>query len=106
MVRARFHLFILLVATLFSLTMLTGCYTPAGRTAGEVIDDATITTMVKAKLFDSGSLNGLAISVKTFEGVVTLTGAVDTSQQKTQAERVTREVNEVRGVNNLIKLKQ
>lgn len=91
---------------LFVLPLLSACYTPAGRTAGEVIDDAAITTQVKAKLFDADELNGFAISVKTFEGIVTLTGAVNTSGQKARAETVARSVPEVRGVNNLLVYKQ
>lgn len=86
----------------FMLPALTGCYTPAGRTAGEVIDDSTITTMVKAKLFDAEELNGFAISVSTFEGTVTLTGAVDTAEQKMLAGSIARSVREVRRVNNLL----
>ncbi|MFH1122727.1 MAG: BON domain-containing protein [Pseudomonadota bacterium] len=55
---------------------LWGCQTPAGRTAGQVVDDATITTKVKAKIFQDSVLKGFAISVETFEGEVTLTGGV------------------------------
>lgn len=84
------------------LLVLAGCHTPAGRTAGDVVDDTTITSKVKAKLFDSTELSGFAISVDTFEGVVTLTGAVDTEYQKQQAEKIARSVSEVRGVNNLL----
>jgi len=58
------------------------CRTPAGRTAKEVIDDATITTKVKAKLFDESIPRGFAIPVKISEGEVTLTGGVDTYEQK------------------------
>ena len=59
------------------MTLVIGsCKTPAGRTAGEVIDDATITTKVKAKLLDEDALQGIAISVETFEGEVTLSGRV------------------------------
>jgi len=81
------------------------CQTPAGRSAGEVIDDATITTKVKAKLFNQSILRGFAISVETFEGEVTLTGAVETSAQKEQAGKITRSVTGVRKVNNLLRIK-
>jgi len=70
-----------------------------------VIDDATITTKVKAKLFDDSLLRGIAISVETFEGEVTLTGAVDTAEQKRQAVEITRSVTGVKGVNDLLQLK-
>lgn len=84
---------------------LLACQTPAGRSAGDVIDDATITTKVKAKLFDESILRGFAISVETFQGEVTLTGAVDTHAQKQRATEITRSVTGVRNVNNLLKLK-
>lgn len=84
---------------------LLACQTPAGRSAGEVIDDATITTKVKAKLLDDSILQGFAISVETFEGEVTLTGAVDTQDQKQRAAEIARSVSGVRKVNNLLKVK-
>ncbi len=96
-----------LILVLFGFLMLviSGCHTPAGRTTGEVIDDSTITAMVKAKLFDSDELSGFAISVDTFNQVVTLTGAVDTEYQKKLAKQLAESVKEVRGVNNLLEIK-
>ncbi len=82
-----------------------GCTTPAGRTAGEVIDDATITATVKAKLFRDPYLSGIAISVTTFKGEVTLTGAVSTQYQKDRATAVAKSVPGVRRVYNLLKIK-
>jgi hyperosmotically inducible periplasmic protein len=87
------------------LPTLLACQTPAGRTAGEVVDDATITTTVKAKLFDDSVVRGFAISVKTFEGEVTLTGGVDTQEQKDRASEIAQSVTGVRKVNNLINIK-
>ena len=84
---------------------LLACQTPAGRSAGQVIDDATISTKVKAKLFDESVLRGFAISVDTFKGEVTLTGAVDNNEQKERADRIARSVEGVRGLNNLLKVK-
>ena len=60
---------------------MVSCRTPAGRTPGDVVDDSTITTKVKAKIFEDGIMKGMAISVDTFEGQVTLTGAVEAPQQ-------------------------
>ena len=87
------------------LPTLLACQTPAGRTAGEVVDDATITTAVKARLFDDSSVRGFAVSVQTFEGEVTLTGGVDTQAEKDRAGEIARSVSGVRRVNNLIKIK-
>ena len=85
---------------------LTACRTPAGRSAGQVVDDGTITTEVKAKLLNDNVTKGLAVSVQTFEGQVTLTGAVDTEQQRGKAAQVAAGVSGVRKVNNLISLKK
>ncbi len=80
--------------------------TPAGRSAGEVVDDSTITTEVKAKLLEDSITKGLAVSVKTFEGAVTLTGAVDTEAQRAKAAELARSVKGVKKVNNLVTLKK
>jgi hyperosmotically inducible protein len=85
--------------------MLWSCQTPAGRTAGEVVDDSTITTKVKAKLLADDLLRGIAISVVTFEGEVTLTGAVDNGAQRERASDIAHDVNGVKKVNNLLKIK-
>jgi hyperosmotically inducible periplasmic protein len=61
---------------------------------------------VKAKLFDQSFLRGFAISVDTFEGTVTLTGAVKTEAQKDAAGKVAASVDGVKGVNNLLEVKK
>jgi len=49
--RRRYHVketqspFFLIVIACFT-TVLTSCYTPAGRSPGEIVDDATITTQI------------------------------------------------------------
>ncbi|MBN2125675.1 MAG: BON domain-containing protein [Deltaproteobacteria bacterium] len=85
---------------------LWSCQTPAGRTAGQVVDDATITTKVKAKIFNDSILKGFAISVETFEGEVTLTGAVGVESERKRAEDLARATTGVRKVNNLIRIKK
>ena len=95
-----------LIILLAVLVALTGCRTPAGRSAGQVIDDGTITTEVKAKLLNDSVTKGLAVSVQTFEGQVTLTGAVDTVQERAKAGEVASGVAGVKKVNNLISLKK
>ncbi len=95
-----------LVLTVLFVSVLSSCTTPAGRTAGEVVDDTTITTKVKAKLFKDSILKGFAISVTTFEGEVTLTGAVDTEAEKKRAESIALSTAGVKKVNNLLKVKR
>ncbi|MFH2121992.1 MAG: BON domain-containing protein [Pseudomonadota bacterium] len=81
------------------------CYTPAGRSPGDVVDDATITTQIKTSLLAEKVLSGIAISVTTFEGEVILTGAVNTSEQKTRASDIAYSIRGVKKVENLLKIK-
>ncbi len=81
------------------------CRTPAGRTPGQVVDDFTITTEIKAKFLGEGILKGLAISVSTFEGNVTLTGAVNNQEQKNKATELAGKVKGVKKANNVLEIK-
>lgn len=85
---------------------LASCQTPAGRSAGQVVDDATITTEVKARLLGDSLTKGFAVSVQTFEGTVTLIGSVDTAQQKAKAAEIAGTVRGVKKVNNLVTIKK
>ena len=72
------------------------------RTPGEQIDDAGITSRVKAKLSADGDINPFNIDVDTNEGVVTLQGRVEKREARTKAERLARDTDGVRRVINLI----
>ena len=97
-------IFSLLMALL--LTLSVSCTTPAGRTTGTVVDDATITTQVKTALLADKDVSGLAVSVETFKGEVVLTGAVDKQAHLTRATEIAQSVRGVTTVKNLIKLKK
>jgi hyperosmotically inducible periplasmic protein len=94
-----------LVMAILLIMGLAACQTPAGRSAGGVVDDSTITTKVKAELFNDRLLSGFAISVDTFQGEVTLTGGVDSQQLKDRAGNIASSVRGVEKVNNLLKIK-
>ena len=96
----------LLVIALCMLVVLAACQTPAGRSAGEVVDDGAITTEIKTKLLNDDITRGLAVSVQTFQGVVTLTGAVDTEGQRARATDVAYSVRGVKKVNNLVEIRK
>jgi hyperosmotically inducible protein len=72
------------------------------RTPGEQLDDAAITSQVKAKFTADGDINPFNIDVDTNEGVVTLQGRVEKQEARTKAERLARETDGVRRVINLI----
>ena len=65
-----------------------------------------VTRKVKAKLFDDNIMRGASISVDTFEGNVTLTGAVENEKQRERATAIVESVYGVRKVNNLLMIKK
>jgi hyperosmotically inducible periplasmic protein len=82
-------------------TSLSACAVMSGReTVGEYVDDATITTKVKAAMFDDPSVKGMQISVETMQNVVQLSGFVDSPQVKDRAGELAGSVTGVREVKN------
>jgi hyperosmotically inducible protein len=104
MARNHWHFLSFLGVILLSL-LLVSCTTPAGRSTGQVVDDAAITAQVKADLLADKEISGLAVSVETFKGEVVLTGAVDSWAQSKKASQIARKVRGVTGVKNLLKIK-
>jgi hyperosmotically inducible periplasmic protein len=82
-------------------TGLAGCAAMSGReTPGEYVDDATITTKVKARIIDELGIG--QIGVETMQNVVQLSGFVDSQTVKDSAGRIARNVSGVRDVRNNI----
>jgi osmotically-inducible protein OsmY len=67
---------------------------------GEYVDDAAITTKVKAAILQDPELKTLQISVKTYKGVVQLSGFVDSKEMVGRAGEVAGKVSGVREVKN------
>ena len=87
-------------------SLSTGCAaTPTKESTGEFVDDATITTKVKAAFIHDDYIKSFDISVETFKGTVQLSGFVDNSAQKYRAGEVARGVKGVRDVDNKISVK-
>ena len=70
----------------------------AATKAAGALDDATVTTKVKAALFAEPGLKTLQLGVETHEGVVTLTGAVDTPVLRQRAVEIAGAMSGVRQV--------
>jgi osmotically-inducible protein OsmY len=64
-------------------------------TAGQVIDDAAITTKVKSVLLNEPGMKSMNISVETEKGIVTLSGKADT---QAKIDKVIKMVEAVDGV--------
>ncbi len=73
--------------------------------AGKYLDDAWITTKVKAQLLKEVKLKGLDVGVETQQGTVVLSGAVATPEQAAQAERIAASVEGVKSVRNDLQIK-
>ena len=72
----------------------------ADTSIGTKVDDAAITTKVKAKLTADQAKNLVKVHVDTENGVVHLKGTVPTDADKAEAERLARDTNGVREVVN------
>ncbi len=68
--------------------------------AGQAIDDAAITATIKGKYLADDTLKGLTISVDTDQGVVVLTGSVQSESAREHATQIAKGVDGVVSVNN------
>ena len=83
--------------------ILPGCAVSRGQeTVGAYIDDAAITTGVKARFFEDKDVAGSSISVETLNGTVMLSGFAKSASERDNAERIARAVKGVKAVRNEI----
>lgn len=83
------------------ITGLVGCAaTQKHESTGQYVDDTVITTKVKTAIFNEESLKTLQINVKTYKGVVQLSGFVDSAQSIRKAGEVARRIEYVKEVKN------
>jgi osmotically-inducible protein OsmY len=84
-----------------ALIALPGCSVMRGQeTVGSYVDDATITTQVKAKMVENKDVDAGAIKVETLNGTVMLSGFAKNETERAAAERIARDVNGVKSVRN------
>jgi len=90
-----------LIACFALLSAYSGCAsTQKQESTGQYVDDSVITAKVKSAIFGDPSLKSLQINVKTYKGVVQLSGFVDSKQSADKAGEVAREVKDVVSVQN------
>lgn len=73
--------------------------------SGEVMDDAVITAIVKAEIAKDPTLKVSQITVTTTNGVVRLSGVVDSPQNIDRALEITRNIKNVRSTENSLVVK-
>jgi len=79
---------------------VSACESTTGKTMGQNVSDASISTAVQTKLTGDRVSNFTRVDVDTERGIVQLSGVVPSSEQKSRAEELTKQVNGVRRVNN------
>lgn len=88
------------IASTFSLS---ACAVNSGQsTVGEYVDDATITTRVKARFAEDSQVSAMRVSVETLKGEVQLSGFVATAEERARAAEVASKVPGVARVRNNI----
>lgn len=98
--RLSYYFVALLCAFMF------GCASSAKHeSTGDYVDDAVITTKVKAAILEDSALKVTEINVETSKGRVQLSGFVSSRDQIERASEVTRKVKGVKSVINDLRLK-
>ena len=91
-----------LLAFILALPLVGAC----GKTVGETIDDATITTRVKTSFINDPVVGALRIDVDTFKGVVTLSGRVKSKEEEAKAIALARAIKGVTDVKSTLTIEQ
>jgi osmotically-inducible protein OsmY len=89
----------------FVLLMLIGTFAACASTStrestGEYIDDSVVTTKIKSLLAADDFLKSFQISVKTYRGIVQLSGFVNSQQAVDKAGEIAGGVKGVQSVKN------
>ena len=93
----------ILMAAVSAVALLgaTGCAVVRDQqSVGTYIDDAALTTRVKAKFAEDKVVSAMAINVETLKGVVQLSGFAKSAEERSTAERLARSTSGVVDVRN------
>jgi len=96
---------IIFSATAISLSAMafTGCSVARHQqSVGSYVDDAGITTAVRAKYAEDKTVAATSISVETMKGIVQISGFAKSQAEKDRAEAIARDTKGVMGVKNSI----
>ena len=94
------------LVTTAALAVTSGCAVSRGQeSVGAYVDDAAITTSVKARMVEDKAVDAGAIKVETLNGTVMLSGFAKSSVEKSTAESVAMKVKGVKQVQNNISVR-
>jgi osmotically-inducible protein OsmY len=95
-----------MIAALFVAALQYGCAgSQTHESTGEYVDDSAITAKVKSGLASDSTVSALDVHVETYKGTVSLSGFVDTQDQKSRAATIAKNVAGVQHVENKITVK-
>lgn len=102
----QFNKFLSAAFLAVTLVSVVGCASTSSKEGtGEYVDDAVITTKVKAAIFNEPTLKSAEINVETFKGVVQLSGFVNSQADINKAAEIARSVKGVTSVKNDMRAK-
>ena len=92
----------ILIASIIGLAAVTGgCAVSSGQSSvGQYVDDATLTTRVKAKFAEDPKVSAMRIQVETLNGTVQLAGFATSQAEKDKAGDTARNTSGVKSVKN------
>jgi len=86
------------VLMVFGLALFTGCASMTGRTAGEYIDDSSITTQANAIIIKEPDAGYWKIDVSSTRGNVVLNGFI---HDRSAEERIVAKIRQINGVKSV-----
>jgi len=86
------------VLVVFGVALFSGCASMTGRTTGEYVDDASITTEVNAIIVKDPDARYWKIDVSSTNGNVVLAGYI---HDKKAEERIVAKIREIKGVKSV-----
>ena len=89
---------LLSVLVVFGLALFSGCATMTGRTAGEHMDDSSITTQVNGIIVKDPDAQYLKIDVSSTDGNVVLAGYI---HDKKAEDRIVAKIKQIKGVKSV-----
>jgi hyperosmotically inducible periplasmic protein len=99
---------LMVAAAVLAFGAVTTACTPSRtvKSAGEQVDDSTITAKVKTQLARDAATSAHRIDVETFRGDVQLNGFVPSEDMKSEATRVAKSVEGVKKVSNNLRIQE
>jgi hyperosmotically inducible periplasmic protein len=89
------------IAAVSAIAIASGCAATRGQeSVGAYVDDAAITSSIKARMVEDKALDAAAIQVETRNGNVTLSGFATDRLDKQAAEQIAIKVKGVKTVQN------